>query len=173
MRQIAYPTSEKVKSFTWLLVFSFVLWLALSSKLDWPELITGGVVCLIVSLFAAHIYSKLGLPPLSIKRIVFFLAYIIVLFWEIIKANFDVAYRILHPQMPIKPGIVVIKTSLKSDIGKLILANSITLTPGTFTLDVIGDELLIHWINVKTEDIDEATNLIGRRFEKYLRVIFA
>jgi multicomponent Na+:H+ antiporter subunit E len=74
--------------------------------------------------------------------------------------------------MPIKPGIVVIETQLKSDIAKLILANSITLTPGTFTLDVIGDKLLIHWINVKTEDIDEATNLIGRRFEKYLNVIF-
>jgi len=74
--------------------------------------------------------------------------------------------------MPIKPGIVVIKTSLKSDIAKMILANSITLTPGTFTLDVIGDELLVHWINVKTEDIDEATNMIGQRFEKYLRVIF-
>ena len=171
-QQAAYSTGEKVKGFVWLLVVTFVLWLALSSKLDWPELISGGVVCLIVSFFAAHIYSKLGLPPLSIKRILFFLMYIIVLFWEIVKANFDVAYRVIHPKMPIKPGIVVIKTCLKSDIAKLILANSITLTPGTFTLDVIGDELLIHWINVKTEDIDEATNMIGRRFEKYLRVIF-
>jgi len=172
MQRIVYSTSEKVKSFTWLLVISFALWLALSSKLDLPELITGGVVCLVVSFFGIHAYSNLGLPPLTIKRILFFFVYIIVLFCEIIKANFDVAYRVLHPKMPIKPGIVVIKTSLKSDIGKLILANSITLTPGTFTLDVIGDELLIHWINVKTEDIDEATNMIGQRFEKYLRVIF-
>jgi len=98
--------------------------------------------------------------------------YLIVLLWEVVKANFDVAYRVLHPQMPIKPGIVVIKTSLKPDIAKLILANSITLTPGRFTLDIIADELLIHWVNVKSEDIDEATSLIGQRFEKYLRVIF-
>jgi len=154
------------------LVITFALWLALTSKLDWPELITGGVLCLIVSFLAVHIYSKLGLPPLSIKRILFSLLYIIVLFWEIIKANFDVAYRVIHPKMPIRPGIVVIKTRLKSDLAKMILANSITLTPGTFTLDVIGDKLLIHWINVKAEDIDEATNMIGRRFEKYLRVIF-
>ena len=173
MQRTVYPISEKAKGFAWLLVISFALWLALSSKLDWPELITGGVVCLIVSLFAAHIYSKLGLPPLSIKRILFSLIYIIVLFWEIIKASLDVAYRVIHPKMPIKPGIVVIKTRLKSDIAKMILANSITLTPGTFTLDVIGDELLIHWINVKTEDIDGATNIIGQRFEKYLEVIFA
>jgi len=172
MSQIAHSAGEKVKGFAWLFGITLVLWLALSSKLNLPELISGGVVCLIVSFFGAGIYSKLGLPPVSIKRILFLLVYIIVLFWEVIKANFDVAYRVVHPKMPIKPGIVVIKTHLKSDIAKMILANSITLTPGTFTLDVIDDELLIHWINVKSEDIDEATSLIGQRFEKYLRVIF-
>ena len=172
MSQTARSAGKKAKGFVWLLLVTFVLWLALSSKLDLPELICGGVVCLIVSLFGVGIYSKLGLPLVSIKRILFSLVYVIVLFWEIIKANFDVAYRVIHPKMPIKPGIVVIKTCLKSDVAKMILANSITLTPGTFTLDVIGDELLVHWRNVKTEDIDEATNMIGQRFEKYLRVIF-
>jgi len=172
MSQTARSEREKVKGFVWLLLVTFVLWLALSSQLDPLELITGILVCLIVSFFGAGIYSKLGLPPVSIKRILFSFVYVIVLFWEIIKANFDVAYRVIHPQMPIRPGIVVIKTCLKSDIAKMILANSITLTPGTFTLDVIGDELLVHWINVKTEDIDEATNMIGQRFEKYLRIIF-
>jgi multicomponent Na+:H+ antiporter subunit E len=173
MVQTASSAGEKLKGFVWLLVVTFVLWLVLSSKFNWPELICGGLVCLIISLFGAHMYSKLGFPSLSMKMVLFFLIYIIVLFWEIIKANFDVAYRVIHPKMPIKPGIVVIKTHLKSDVAKMILANSITLTPGTFTLDVIGDKLLIHWINVKTEDIDEVTSLIGHRFEKYLRVIFA
>jgi len=172
MSQTARSAGEKVKGFAWLLVVTFILWSALSSKLDWPELICGGLVCLIISFFGAHIYSKLGFPRLSLKGILFFLVYIIVLLWEIIKANLDVAYRVIHPKMPIKPGIVVIKTRLKSDIAKMILANSITLTPGTFTLDVIGDELLIHWINVKSEDVDDATKAIGERFEKYLRVIF-
>ena len=172
MPQSATSAGEKARGFVWLLLVTFVLWLALSSKLDPPELIAGSMVCLIISLFTAHMYSRLGFPSLSIKMVLFFLAYTIVLFWEIIKANFDVAYRVIHPKMPIKPGIVVIKTYLKSDIAKMILANSITLTPGTFTLDVIGDKLLIHWINVKAEDIDEATNLIGHRFEKYLKVIF-
>jgi multicomponent Na+:H+ antiporter subunit E len=172
MSQTARSAGGKVKGFVWLLVVTFVLWLALISKLDWQEFICGGLVCLIISLFGAHIYSKLGFPSLTLKGILFSLVYIIVLLWEIIKANFDVAYRVIHHKMPIKPGIVVIKTRLKSDIAKMILANSITLTPGTFTLDVIGDKLLIHWINVKTEDTNEATSLIGHRFEKYLSVIF-
>jgi multicomponent Na+:H+ antiporter subunit E len=172
MENTSYSTHEKSKGFIWLLVVSLVLWMALISKLDWQELICGILVCLIISYFGAHIYSKLSLPPITLKGISFSLVYIIVLLWEIIKANFDVAYRVIHPKMPIKPGIVVIETQLKSDVAKMILANSITLTPGTFTLDVIGNKLLIHWINVKTEDIDKATNLIGLKFEKYLRVIF-
>ena len=172
MPRLTYLTRENIKGFAWLFGIAFVLWLALTATLNPAEVVSGCVVCLIVSLFGASIYSKLSLPPISIKRILFFLFYIIVLFWEIIKANFDVAYRVIHPKMPIKPGIVVIKTGLKSDIAKLILANSITLTPGTFTLDVIDDKLLIHWINVKAEDIDEVTSLISHKFEKYLRVIF-
>jgi len=52
------------------------------------------------------------------------------------------------------------------------LANSITLTPGTFTLDVSDDTLLIHWINVKTDKVEEATKIIGEKFERYLKVIF-
>ena len=97
---------------------------------------------------------------------------VFILLKEIVKANLDVAYRVIHPRMPIKPGIVVIKTNLKQDIAKLILANSITLTPGTLTLDIKEDKLLIHWIDVKAEDKDEATKIVGERFEKYLKVIF-
>jgi len=172
MSQTAGSAGAKLRGFAWLLVITFVLWMALSSKLDRSELICGALFCLIVSLFGAHMYSKLGLPPLSMKMFLFSLIYIVVLLWEIIKANLDVAYRVIHPKMPIRPGIVVIKTSLKSEVAKMILANSITLTPGTFTLDVIGDELLIHWINVKSEDIDEATDMIGQKFERYLGIIF-
>jgi len=100
------------------------------------------------------------------------LIYIPVFFWEMLKANFDVAYRVVHPTMPIRPGIVQIKTNLSSDIAKLILGNSITLTPGTLTIEIVGDNLLIHWINVQTEDVKQATAIIGERFEKYLKVVF-
>lgn len=168
-----YTISEKIKSFLYLFVLSELVWLALTSSFHFQEVIIGISVSFILSLFLSRRYLELGLPPLSLKRIAFFILYILVLFKEMIKANFDVAYRVIHPKMPIKPGIVIIKTGLKSDIAKVILANSITLTPGTFTLDIVDDTLLIHWINVKTEDIAEATEIIGEKFEKYLRVIFA
>jgi multicomponent Na+:H+ antiporter subunit E len=88
------------------------------------------------------------------------------------KANFDVAYRVLHPKMPISPGIVKVKTKLKSEIGIAFLANSITLTPGTFTVDLKGQHLYIHCINVKHMDVEEASKDILERFEKLLIKIF-
>ena len=160
------------RDFLYLFILLFIIWIALTSSFNWQELSTGIVISLVLSLFLYRRYSDLGLPPLEGRRVAFFFIYLLVLFKEIIKANLDVAYRVLHPKMPIKPGIVVIKTELKQDLAKMILANSITLTPGTFTLDILGDNLLIHWINVRAEDVDEATQIIGEKFEKYLRIIF-
>ncbi len=172
MKQQNVTAAEQLKSFTYLLVFSFAVWLALTSTVEVQELGVGIAISVVVALWLSRYYLRLGLPPLSVKRVLFFFIYLAVLGGEIAKANLDVAYRVIHPKMPINPGIVVIKTGLKSDIAKMILANSITLTPGTFTLDIIGDNLLIHWINVKTEEVEGATEMIGERFEKYLRVIF-
>jgi len=165
--------SNKVKNFLYLFFILLVIWLALTSTFQWEELSVGIFLSLVLALFLNKNYLKLGLPTLSIKKIVFLIVYFIVLFIEIIKANFDVAYRVIHPKMPIKPGIVIIKTGLKQDIAKMILANSITLTPGTFTLDIKNDKLLIHWIYVRSENEEKATRIIGERFEKYLKVIFA
>ena len=171
MAETVYPFADKLRSFLYMLGMSLLVWLALTQSLEAQEVLVGTGACLALSLVLSTHYIRLGLPPLTIKRAVFFAVYLVVLLWEIMKANLDVAYRVVHPRMPINPGVVVIMTALTSDIAKMILANSITLTPGTFTLDVIGDKLLIHWINVKVEEIDAATELIGERFEKYLRVI--
>lgn len=165
-------TKARLRGFLYLLGLSFLTWVALTSSLEPEELLAGVAICIVLSLWFNLHYSRLGLPPLSAKRLGFFFIYLVVLLREIVWANVDVAYRVLHPRMPINPGIVVVKTRLKSDIAKMILANSITLTPGTFTLDVVGDSLLIHWINVKTKETERATELIGKRFEKYLRVVF-
>ena len=172
MEQQNITATERIKSFVYLLVFSFAVWLGLTSTVEIQEVGVGIAVCIVVALWLSRYYFRLGLPPFSAKRVVFFLVYLAVLGAEILKANLDVAYRVIHPKMPINPGIVVIKTGLKSDIAKMSLANSITLTPGTFTLGIIGDNLLIHWIDVQAEEVEGATEAIGERFEKYLRVIF-
>jgi len=149
------------------------LWLIFVNTLNWQEVLTGVVLSALIAAFGHTYFTQRGLRHLTLKKLLYLIIYIPILLWEVLKANLDVAYRVLHPKMPIKPGIVLIRTGLQSDTGKLALANSITLTPGTLTMDVAGDNLLIHWINVKSEDLEEATELIGGRFERYLRGIFS
>ena len=135
------------------------------------EIVAGAILSLVLALWAYRYLTLRGLSIYSPKRILYLILYVPIFFYECVKANLDVAYRVIHPKMPIKPGIVAIRTSLKSDVSKLMLANSITLTPGTLTVDVSDEYLFIHWINVKSTDVEEASKLIGGRFEKYLKVI--
>jgi multicomponent Na+:H+ antiporter subunit E len=172
MEEVKQNTGHFTKNFIYLFIILMVVWMALTLSLEKEELISGVIVSFILSFTSYRSFHIIGFPKVTAKKIVFLCIFIIVLFKEIIIANIDVAYRVIHPKIPIKPGIIIIKTGLKQDLAKLILANSITLTPGTFTLDIKDDILLVHWINVKTENIDEATKIIGERFEKYLKVIF-
>lgn len=167
-----FRAKDRIKSFFWLFFFLVILWLLLTSTFHFQEFWVGFLVSFIIAVINHRFYIRLGFPPVTPKRFCFFILYIFVLFYEIIKANLDVALRVVRPSLPINPGVVIIKTGLKSDIAKTILANSITLTPGTFTLDIQGNKLLIHWIDVEATDIEAATNIIGERFEKYLRIIF-
>jgi len=91
---------------------------------------------------------------------------------ELVKSNLDVARRIISPSLPINPGIVKFKTKLTSEYAKMVLANSITLTPGTLSLDIIDDTFYIHWIDVKTLDPEEVRMEIAEKFEKILIKIF-
>ena len=173
MTETAGRTATRAKDTVYLFLVLFITWLMLTSSLHWQEVATGALLSLALALFLARSYARLGLPPLSLVRLWRLGVYLLVLFAEIVKANIDVAYRVLHPKLPINPGIVVVKTELSQDVAKVFLANSITLTPGTFTLDIIGDTLLVHWIDVKSEDTVEATRLIAGRFEKHLKAVFA
>ena len=83
------------------------------------------------------------------------------------------AYRVLHPAMPIKPGIVKIKTRLQQPAARTALCNSITLTPGTLTVDLHDDgTMLVHWIYVRSQDAEEAAAQILGRFEWFIEKIF-
>jgi multicomponent Na+:H+ antiporter subunit E len=111
-------------------------------------------------------------PRVTPKRVAYMIAYIFYLAGAIVRSNLDVARRVVRRRIPIKPGIVEVKTKLASPTGRTVLANSITLTPGTLSVDIRGDRLYIHWIDVADEDIDRATRDIVAGFERYLEVIF-
>ncbi len=150
----------------------FVIWVLLNQKFTPEVLISGGVVAFIVGLifcYSCDIYSDLKLTP---KSILYWFIYIFVFIGELVKSNFDVARRVISPKLPINPGIVEVRTKLKSKMGRMILTSSITLTPGTFTVELLDDRIFVHWLDVKSENIEEDTNMIVRKFEKYLEVIY-
>ena len=89
-----------------------------------------------------------------------------------VKANLNMLRYVYSPRIAIKPGVVEVKTRLKSPIGRLALANSIALTPGSLVLELEGDRLFIHWLDVPTDDPEEATRLIAGPFEDHLEKVF-
>lgn len=155
-----------------LFIFMLAFWLLLTFSLEWQNIVVGAVAAMITTIiFGKHFVTSLY-KLLQPQRYFWALVYLFIFTWELLKANFDVAYRVLHPAMPIKPGIVRVPMEVKSDIARTMLANSITMTPGTITVDIIGDNIYVHWIYVKSENPEEYTREISGRFEKYIKKIF-
>ena len=155
-----------------LFVLLFLIWLLLTGTFELTSLRLGLTLAVTLALIFGKNSNVFGRFRMTPTVFVYSLIYLFVLSWEIVKSNIDVALRVLNPKLPINPGIVKVKTRLKSPIGRMILANSITLTPGTLTIDMKDDELYIHWIDVETLDAEEASRKILGKFEKLLEVIY-
>jgi len=163
-----------------LFVVSFVLWWLMSwpydfrsGRLDLQALIAGAVVSLAASLLFVEVFTKSPGKFFNPRRWLWGLLYIPVFLWAMLRANLDVLYRIIHPRLPIRPGIVKVRTTLKSESGRTALANSITLTPGTMSVDITADGYLyIHCIWVYDTDLEKATARIVAPFERILARIF-
>ena len=166
-------------------IVAFVIWMLVAwpfadGTLDLQITVAGIIASALAAIMFYEITPQKHRVLISPLRMFWLLVYLPVFFYYVLKANFDVVYRALHPRMPINPGIVKIKTKLKTQAGITALANSITLTPGTLTVDLTDDGdtaspetfLYIHWINVKADDIEQATKLIAQRFEWFLEKIF-
>jgi len=126
----------------------FCYWVILSGYFDAFHLVSGAISSLIVAWLSHDLFA--GTRPnisLEFRRVIRFLRYLPWLLWEIIKANIDLVYRTLHPSMPISPRMIGFKNTLKDEMGITTLANSITLTPGTVTVDANEDEFIIHAIS--------------------------
>lgn len=150
-------------------------WIALTTSLDPQELAVGAVASAFVAVISYEVLFQKGAKQnLGPRRLGYAIAYVPAYIWAEIKAHADVIYRILHPRMPIMPGIVRVPTELKTDFGVTGLANAITMTPGTLSVEVQEEKpsLYVHWINVKTAEPEQTHKKIAWPFERFLRRIF-
>ncbi len=129
----------------------YVVWLLLSGHYDPLTMIYGVVSCALVVVITLRmdVIDREGQP--------IHLTWNAAIYWpwlvgEIVKANIDVGKRVLSPNLPVSPTLIRVKTSQRSDLGRVIYANCITLTPGTVSVDLEGDEILVHALTPAAAD---------------------
>lgn len=138
-------------------VITFVIliffWFALSGQFDAVGVVSGIFYCALVAVISSNlIFRRKENLRHAFTKIHKFIVYAILYLKDIALANIDVAYRVLHPRMPINPKIIEYQSTLQSDFALTALANSITITPGTVTVDIINGRLIVHTIDESLAD---------------------
>ena len=159
-----------MKKFFSTFIFCFLVWILLAGVSP-PELILGTAVSIILALLIAKFTDINFSWKTPVQTVLFIVLYIPVFMYELVKSNIDVLSRVLNPKLPINPGFVKVKSEVKGKLGKLILANSITLTPGTISVDADDEGIFVHWIDVKGSNEDEYSEKIAGKFERLLKKV--
>ena len=119
------------------------IWLLWSGHLEALLLGLGFLSCIVAVALAARmgIVDDEGVPLALVGRAARYAPWLL---WQIVKANIDVARRILSPRLPVAPRLIRVRAQQRSAVGRALFANSITLTPGTVSVDVDGDTIVVH-----------------------------
>lgn len=144
-------------------LFLYVLWLLLSQSYNAFHMTLG----LVASFTIALLNTERGKSQLENVRWPRMLVYAPWLLWRILQSGFHLSYLILHPRLPIDPKLIPYRTQLKDQAGVVLLGNSITLTPGTITVEASSSELLVHAM-----DDDSAGDLTSLRMERRIAEAF-
>ncbi|MDP6433453.1 MAG: Na+/H+ antiporter subunit E [Candidatus Scalindua sp.] len=144
----------------------FIFWILLSGEFTFILITSGVVASLIVAYLSHDIFVGKADLKTETGRVFKFIVYIPWLLWEIILANVEIAYLVLNPKPLIDPQLVHFKNDLKTDLGIVTLAHSITLTPGTVTVEANREEFIIHAIWQKS-----AEGIIGGEMQRKVKKI--
>jgi multicomponent Na+:H+ antiporter subunit E len=164
--------SGKPGGFLWLWLLLTATWFAANSSLAIGSIVSGALISAVLAfIFVRHFpaWTDFRFTP---SRLIHFVRYTGVFMREMVRANLNMLRYVYARRIDIDPGIVRIKTRLKTPVGRLALANSIALTPGSLVVDLEGDTLTVHWLDVQTTDPDEAARLIAGPFETDLEKTF-
>ena len=166
----------RVNIFSFLLLFG--VWIIFTGNLSTDSLIVGIIASLISTYLFKNMLFRFSKKKVNFKlffkKIFLIIAFIPVFFYEAFVSAIEVSKHVFEKEPSFSPGIVKVKTTLTNVSALTILANLITLTPGTLTLDFDKSEraYYIHWIDVKSSEEAEKRKEIIERFEKWLEVIF-
>jgi multicomponent Na+:H+ antiporter subunit E len=172
---LAQEKTGKWPSIIFQFIMLFAFWLILSGRFQVKYIILGAISAALITYFTNdRFYSvlrqgefrpiKTGLILTQLWR---FILYVPWLLYQIVVANIQVAYYVLHPGMPIAPGLLVFRTEMKKNMSQVTLANSITLTPGTITANLENGTYTIHTLKRTLASLLESGEMqqkVGRIF---------
>lgn len=144
----------------------FILWVIFNGRVTLEVVIAGALISFVLDMFVKKFLHIKFSGATFVKFVKLFpdaIFYVIVLLVEIIRANFAIIKLVLAPDLEVEPCLVKFTTPLRTNAARVALANSITLTPGTITVSLEGNELLVHALNR-----DIANGLHGSIFERIL-----
>ena len=134
-----------------LFLVSMVIWYLLAwpynfqtQSMDWQIFFAGIVFSILATILFVEVFTKYPHKLFAPLRYFWALCYLPVLFFYMLIANLDVVYRVIHPKMPIDPGLLLFRTRMKKGMSQVTLANSITLTPGTITAMLEDGNYTVH-----------------------------
>ena len=160
--------ARKVRETIPLTLFLLFLWVIFTEKTNWEHVVLGLVVAVLFARISFFLVGGRVDPSLNWKVALRFFPFAVLLSWEIIKASWDVLTRVLRPSLPISPRIIEFDSYLESDLAKTTLADSITLTPGTVTIEIEGERFFIHCL---AEEHSEG--LLEGKLERMVAWLFA
>lgn len=153
------------------ILLTFIIYILFSGSATIYDIVTGAFISIIIGVivggFIVSNETKAFNPIRWFWALIYFIKYMTIIE---IKAHLEVIKALFTGR--IKPGIVRVPINVKSDYAKLLVANSITNTPGTVVVDLNDKYLYVNWINVISEDPRETRKYISSEFEKYARKIF-
>lgn len=153
-------------------LYLFAGWLLFTGSFQPRSLLMGGGFSFIIALttFKLFIDDDEAARRTLLPRIHWLVFYFILLIWKLYAASFRTAFAVIRGRYT--PRVVHFRTRLNSDIARSVISGSITLTPGTITLELTEDHLVVHWLEASTTHSRYAGDLVKGSFEKILRRIW-
>lgn len=148
-------------------LFLLIIWLLLNNTIAPGHFVLGGILAILIPFVTAGFWPE----RVDVSRPLILLKFIIVVLWDIVIANFQVAALILMPRRWLRPAFITMPLDISSPLGVSILANTISLTPGTVSCELSADhqQLLIHALHI--DDIDASVQSMKQRYERPLMEI--
>jgi multicomponent Na+:H+ antiporter subunit E len=166
------PQRRTAGGFVWLWILLTLVWIAATSSPALESIAAGALISAVLAHVLARRFPAWSDVRFTPRRLYHFLRYTGVFLIELARANLNMLRYVYAPRIDISPGIVRISTRLRTPVGRLALASSIALTPGSLVVDIDGSDLFIHWLDIETTDQIEATRLIAGPFEDHLEKAF-